>query len=98
MQQHMTTTADPKINWPAPPALWSLGSRDAHVWAATTLAQSAEGISRFSKALSPDELDRAGQNLSLTQDRWRFSSIAGRGLLRDVLGQYLAPETSPAVF
>ncbi len=90
----MNTAADPKINWPTPPALWSLGSRDAHVWAAT-LVQSAEGISRCSKTLSPDELDRAG-HYHFDRDRRRF--IAGRGLLRAILSQYLGREPGQLKF
>jgi 4'-phosphopantetheinyl transferase len=85
MNQHISTLANPKINWPAPPALLSLDTREAHVWAAT-LAQSTERISLCQEMLSPDELDRAGR-FHFDRDRKRF--ITGRGLLRSILGHYL---------
>ncbi len=88
MNQHITILADPKINWPAPPALLSLGAREAHVWAAT-LAQSAEHVSLYQQMLSPDELARAGK-FHFDRDRKRF--ITGRGLLRSILGRYLDRE------
>src|SRR5581483_9500269 len=88
MNQNATMMADPIIAWPAPPPSWSLDNREAHVWAAS-LAQNAELISRFSKTLSADELDRAGR-FHFDRDRRRF--IAGRGLLRAILGRYLDRE------
>jgi 4'-phosphopantetheinyl transferase len=81
-------TVSPEINWPAPPALWSLGVREAHVWAAT-LARSEEDISRCAQALSADELDRANR-FRFERDRRRF--IAGRGLLRAILSHYVGRE------
>src|ERR1700722_17902198 len=80
--------ADPIINWPAPPASLFLGVGEVHVLAAT-LAVSAEHICRCSKALSPDEMDRA-ERYHFDRDRRRF--IAGRGLLRSVLGHYLGQQ------
>ncbi len=80
--------ADLEIEWPAPPTLWSLGVREAHVWAAK-LTQSAELFSRYADVLSPDELDRANR-FHFERDRRRF--IVGRGLLRAILGHYAGRE------
>lgn len=94
MNQPATTSANLEISWPAPPAAWSLGAREAHVWAAT-LAQSAEHILLCKRCLSPDELDRAGR-YHFDRDRNRF--IAGRGLLRAILASYLDREAGQLQF
>lgn len=88
MNQHITKLANPKINWPAPPALLSLDACEIHVWAAT-LTQSTEHISLCQQMLAPDELDRASR-FHFDCDRKRF--ITGRGLLRSILGHYLGRE------
>jgi 4'-phosphopantetheinyl transferase len=51
-----------------------------------TLPQETSKLTRFERLLSMGEADRAGQ-LKSSQTRNRF--IAGRGMLRDILGGYL---------
>ena len=51
-----------------------------------TLPQETAELTRFERLLSQSEADRAGQ-LKSAQTRNRF--IAGRGMLRDILGGYL---------
>jgi 4'-phosphopantetheinyl transferase len=51
-----------------------------------TLPQEASELARFERLLSMSEADRAGQ-LKSSQTRNRF--IAGRGILREILGGYL---------
>jgi 4'-phosphopantetheinyl transferase len=94
MNQHTATLENPKINWPVPPALWSLGTCDVHIWAATLL-KSAEHILLCHEMLSPDELDRASR-FHFDRDRNRF--IIGRGSLRAILGRYLNREPGQLQF
>ncbi|HTV43472.1 MAG TPA: 4'-phosphopantetheinyl transferase superfamily protein [Candidatus Sulfotelmatobacter sp.] len=58
---------------------------DIHVWAAG-LDPSPERVSAFKETLAPDELERAAR-FHFEIDRNRF--IAGRGILREILGSYL---------
>src|ERR1051326_2139961 len=73
------------IHWPLAPANLSLGVRDVHVWAAN-LDVTAKSLIRLRSILSEDELLRAGR-LHFDTHRNRF--VAGRGILRMLLGKYL---------
>jgi 4'-phosphopantetheinyl transferase len=95
----MHESAPPQINWPLPVSNWpdSLSSTSApqanpvvHVWAAN-LDVSATALRSFAETLSRDESERASR-FHFERDRNRY--IAGRGLLRTVLGKYL--QTPPA--
>jgi 4'-phosphopantetheinyl transferase len=78
------------IRWPVPTGARNLGPTDVHVWAAALDLPSHE-IEDLSSILSDAERDRA-ERFRFARHRNRF--IAGRGLLRTVLGEYLtcAPE------
>ena len=67
-----------------------LAESELHLWRAS-LQVSAELLERFEATLSPSEKERA-QRFRVPDARERF--IAGRGILRDLLGAYLrvAPE------
>src|SRR5580704_8660219 len=82
--------SDGVILWSLPPGDWSLDEREAHVWAAL-LEVSPEARARFAASLAPEELERANR-FRFERDRDRF--IAGRGLLRAILGRCL--EIEPA--
>jgi len=98
----MKTDAESKerleIRWPEPPPDWALAwsgteardniSPQVHVWAAT-LDLPAAALSACQETLSGTELARAAR-FRFQQHRNRF--IAGRGLLRVILGRYLQIE------
>jgi len=63
---------------------------DIHVWCAS-LNVSPQDLSYYSSLLSQDEVERAGR-FCFERDRSHY--IAGRGLLRSILGSYL--KTDPA--
>jgi 4'-phosphopantetheinyl transferase len=67
-----------------------LSNDHIHVWMAS-LDVSLELLERFRSTLPPEELERVGHFYSL-RDRARF--VAGRGVLRNLLGSYirLAPD------
>jgi 4'-phosphopantetheinyl transferase len=71
-----------------------LAENDVHIWAAN-LDQPVQRISQLEKILSSDEVNRARQ-FKFEKDRNRF--IAGRGLLRTVLGSYLNAEPAQLDF
>ncbi len=73
----------------SPPSI-PLSSDEVHIWRAS-LEQPPEGVVKFSSLLSPDEELRA-RRFYFERDRNRF--IVGRGLLRTILGNYLAMEPS----
>jgi 4'-phosphopantetheinyl transferase len=58
-----------------------------------TLPQETSELTRFERLLSASEADRAGR-LKSSQTRNRF--IAGRGMLRDILGGYLCIDPAEA--
>jgi 4'-phosphopantetheinyl transferase len=78
------------IQWLVPPANLPLADNEIHVWAAS-LAVSPADLARFATFLSSDETERAGK---FKFDRHRNRFIAGRGILRELLGRYL--KTNPA--
>lgn len=74
--------------WNHPPAQIVLNGDEAHVWR-VSLDQSQAIIERLSRLLTADELTKAGR-FRFAKDRNQF--IIGRGLLRVLLGRYLARE------
>jgi 4'-phosphopantetheinyl transferase len=73
------------ILWPSRPTAPPLAGNEIHVWA-TALSVAADVLERFSATLSPDEKERANR-FKFEKHRNRY--IAGRGVLRAILGQYL---------
>jgi 4'-phosphopantetheinyl transferase len=76
---------DENILWPAPPADVSLDWDSVHVWA-VSLQVSDDTLSRLATMLVSAERRRA-ESFHFDRDRNRF--IAGRGMLRTLLGRYL---------
>jgi 4'-phosphopantetheinyl transferase len=72
--------------WNNPPAQIALSSDEVHVWR-VSLDQSQATIERLKRLLATDELAKAGR-FRFAKDRNQF--IIGRGLLRVLLGRYLA--------
>lgn len=79
--------SDPS-NWRIPPKALTLGECKVHVWRATTDLVPSQ-LRRIQKTLSAAERERAGR-FYFRQDRERF--VAARGLLRNILAQYLDME------
>lgn len=75
----------PDLDWPAPPAHLPLPDDVIHVWR-IFLDQPDEVIQRLAQTLALDERERAAR-FYFDRDRRRY--IAGRGILRHLLGQYL---------
>lgn len=75
----MTTPSD----WPTPPHTLHLAPDEIHIWRAHV---DAPEVRHWEARLSPDEHQRAARFAFVT-DRNRF--VASRGILREVLGQYL---------
>jgi 4'-phosphopantetheinyl transferase len=73
------------IDWPTPPAGFSLGAHDVHVWAATLLLPQ-ERAAIYESSLSTDERTRTARFM-FERDRRRF--VAGRGILRAILSNYV---------
>lgn len=80
--------------WASPPKMLLLSEAEAHVWRAT-LDLPQPKIETFELTLSDDELARA-QRFRFAKDRTHF--IAARGLLRAILGRYLAREPQSLTF
>jgi 4'-phosphopantetheinyl transferase len=74
--------------WHPPPTDLSLSEDKVHVWRAS-LTLPASRIQGLRRLLSQDEIDRA-ERFHFQRDREHF--IAGRGLLRTILGRYLDQE------
>ncbi len=72
-------------DWMRPPTDLRLQNDEVHVWR-STLDLPTESIERFAILLSADEQIRADR-FRFAQHRQRF--IAGRGILRSLLGRYL---------
>lgn len=73
----------------------SLDSSAVHVWDAALDELSPAQIAELTRSLSADEIDRADR-FHFQQDQQRF--IAGRGVLRDILGRYLHIPASAIAF
>jgi 4'-phosphopantetheinyl transferase len=86
--------SDCEIHWPLPPNNCALAATEVHVWAAC-LDQPAARLAMLKRTPAADERERAHRFHS-ELDRNRF--IAGRGLLRAVLGRYLQTDASQVVF
>jgi 4'-phosphopantetheinyl transferase len=76
--------------WVRPPAVWVLPDDEVHVWR-MALDQGAEAIARLDAVLTAGERARAA-GFYRPRDQARF--VAGRGLLRVILGRYL--DAAPA--
>lgn len=72
--------------WPQPPAQLALEGGEVHVWRAA-LCQSEPVVQALWQALARDERERA-ERFRFARDRERF--VVARGLLRVILGHYLA--------
>jgi len=78
-------------SWSAPPSELYLPPTDVHIWQ-SSLQVSGHQQERLTQMLSADEMARATR-FHFSQHREHY--IAGRGLLREILGRYLncLPET-----
>jgi len=81
-------------SWPPPPAEISLGHSEVHVWCASLTDVHAE-LPRFWAILSPDERARSAK-FHFPGDRDVF--VGCRGILRELLGQYLQCDESTIEF
>lgn len=79
---------------PPPAELPLLTDNAIHLWLAS-LDTSEALQQRLERWLSPDERERAARYM---QDRHRMRFIAGRGMLRGLLGQYLRIDPSKIAF
>src|SRR5438093_1400714 len=77
----MTTTS----NWSVPPSAVKLDRDEIHLWRAY-LDTDPTAIQFWKATLAQDELERASRFV-FPRDRDRF--IAGRGILRAILGRYI---------
>lgn len=73
------------IRWPSSSTAPRFASDEVHVWAAS-LCVAPGALETLRAALSPDEKERAGK-FKFEKHRNRF--IAGRAVLREILGEYL---------
>ena len=78
--------------WPAQPLF--LADDEVQVWSAS-LRYPAEEMAEFASLLTADEKTRAARFI-FERDRQRF--VAGRGLLRMLLGSYLGVDAARIVF
>lgn len=72
-------------NWEPPPKELAFAPDAIHLWSAS-LDDAVSNLNYWEKILSSDERERA-ERLILEQNRNRF--VAGRGILRSLLGKYL---------
>lgn len=77
-----------------PPRKLTFSDAEVHVWQAD-LAMEPAAVSDYAAWLSADERDRAAR-FHQARDRERF--VAGRGLLRQLLGRYLQTTPEQLVF
>src|SRR2546430_11069749 len=80
--------------WSLPPVDISLSSAEVHVWRAS-LDLPRPLIAHYEQYLSPDELSRAAR-FYFERDRQHF--VVGRGVLRAILGRYLAVTPDQLLF
>ena len=82
------------IQWASRPNIPPLAGNEIHVWA-TVLAAPANILEGLFHHLSPDEKERANK-FKFEKHRNRY--IAGRGVLRTILGQYLSVDPADLRF
>jgi len=85
---------DVEPSWQSPPRGPTLPVGHLHLWRAS-LDRPADRLEEMWQSLSADERRRAG-NLRLERDTWRY--VAGRGILRSILGRYLAEDPGLIAF
>jgi 4'-phosphopantetheinyl transferase len=90
-----------RVAWPKPPADWAKrlnvpvgAERQVHVWAAS-LAVSTNRLAQLEAILAKDERARAAR-FHFERHRNRF--IAGRGLLREIVGSYIQEQPAALQF
>ena len=71
-----------------------LASDEVHVWA-VSLCITPGALEALAATLSPDEKERAGK---FKFEKYRNRFIAGRGVLREILGKYLQAEPATLRF
>jgi len=81
-------------NWLSAPGTPTLGYEEVHVWRAS-LDQPAAAVESFASSLSTDERERAAR-FKFEPDRTHY--IAGRGILRELLGAYAGSPASKLEF
>ncbi|HWQ18484.1 MAG TPA: 4'-phosphopantetheinyl transferase superfamily protein [Methanotrichaceae archaeon] len=81
-------------SWCRPPEHVTLGRNEVHIWS-TSLNLPEGYLSQLAQTLSEDELLRA-EHLRFEKDKKWF--IAGRGVLRQILGRYLCIEPGQLQF
>jgi 4'-phosphopantetheinyl transferase len=84
----------PDVAWHEGPRRPPLPDRGVHVWRAR-LDELAEQAAAFRPCLSPDEQERADR-FRFERERTRF--VAGRSMLRTILGAYLSVPAEHVVF
>ena len=82
------------LPWLSTPEWPALAENELHIWRAS-LGISPELVHRFEKTLSATERERADK-LLVPHARERF--VAGRGILRDLLGAYLEADPGTVDF
>ncbi len=80
--------------WTAAPPSLSLRTGEVHVWR-MDLDQPDQALEKFRSTLEDDELQRAGR---FYFDKHRRHFIAGRGLLRSLVGRYLGTKADAVRF
>jgi 4'-phosphopantetheinyl transferase len=90
----MAANIPAETTWHPPPGRLTLGENEVHVWRAS-LERGEVNLSYLRQLLSPDENARA-ERFRFEKDRRHF--VAGRGLLRVVLGLYLSREPAGLSF
>ena len=80
--------------WHQPPTDLNLANNEVHIWRAN-LDLAAEKVNQLATIISPDEQQRA-ERFHFQQHRNRF--IVGRGMLRQILGNYLNIEPNKLEF
>lgn len=82
------------IEWPSSSTAPPLASGEVHVWA-VSLDITSGALKILAATLSPDEKERAGK-FKFEKHRNRF--IAGRGVLRRILGEYVQAKSETLRF
>lgn len=89
-----TSVFPESIAWSRPPAKFSLSPNEVHVWCAS-LVPAPEVLECLEALLAPHEKIRARQ-FAFATDQDKF--IAGRGILRELLGAYVSQPAGELVF